>query len=411
MLSCAHSTVPARFPAAPGPVPVSVRLMATLLAVPRPTPSRWQQIGADLSVGDEPMRRLVEWMSSAGTQFTRPLFDQILAGGMAAVPDAPEPLREFFAVFEPIPAWVDLDRVRRGQRALRRGGADGIYIARDVSFLGGYQFSSFNQTLLRTGVLEKGSNKRFAETLQWAMDVTAEGGLEPLGAGYRATLRVRLIHEYVRRHVAALPDWRAEHWGLPVNQTDMAATLVGALIAPAAGGLGMGIVLSPGELEDIAHLSRYVGWLMGIEERWLPGGFRDSIRILYHTLSALSQPDETTRQLAVPMAEDPLGWHYPARAGLRRRFARAQHLSVTAGFLGPRAMRKLGLPAAVLPWYPLVRIPINLARSVAALVVPGGAERAAVRGRREQEAFLRTMVGDDDTTIGASARVLGQQPH
>lgn len=399
-------TVPARHPAGPGTVPASIRVLATALAIAKPTPQRWRKIGEDLTVGDEPMARLVDWMSSAGAGDARSIFNQMLTHGLASVPNAPTPLREFFGEFEPIPDWVDMARVRRGQRALRRGGSDGTYIARDVSFLGGYQFSSFNKTLLRTGVLEKGSNKRFAETLQWALDVSAEGGLEPLGVGYQATIRVRLIHEFVRRHVAALPDWRSDEWGLPVNQTDMAATLVGALIAPPAGGLALGIVMSPSELEDIAHLTRYVGWLMGVRDDWLPGSFRDGIRILYQTLGALSAPDESTKQLAGPMADDPLEWHYPVLAGLRRRIARSQHLSLTSSFLGPRTMRKLGLPPFVLPWYPLVRIPLNLARSAAALTLPGGQDRAARRGRREQEAFMRTMMGAGDTTIGASAHVM-----
>lgn len=398
--------IPGRHPDAPGTIPAGIRMLAGTMAIAKPTPQRWRQIGEDLTVGDEPMQVLVEWMSSTGTKETRPIFDRILAHGLAAVPDAPAPLREFFGEFEPIPDWVDMVRVRRGQRALRRGGADGTYIARDVSFLGGYQFSSFNKTLLRTGVLEKGSNKRFAETLQWAMDVSGEGGLEPLGGGYQATIRVRLIHEYVRRHVAALPDWRGDEWGLPVNQTDMAATLVGALIAPPAAGIGLGIVLSPSELEDVAHMTRYVGWLMGIRDDWLPRSFRDGVRILYQTLGALSKPDESTKQLAAPMADDPLEWHYSALTGLRRRIARSAHLSVTGSFLGPRTMGKLGLPAFVLPWYPLVRMPVNLARSLAALVLPGGLDRAAMRGRREQERFMRTMMGDEDTAIGASAHVM-----
>lgn len=397
--------IPTRHPVSPGPIPSGIRMIATAMGIAKPTAEQWDRIGAALTVGDEPMARLVEWMSSAGTNETRPIFERVLAHGLAAVPDAPEPLREFFGEFEPIPDWVDLDRVRRGQRVLCRGGADGTYIARDVSFLGGYQFSSFNQTLLRTGVLEKGSNKRFAETLQWALDITAEGGLDPLGVGYQATIRVRLIHEYVRRHVAALPDWRADEWGLPVNQTDMAATLVGALIAPPIGGVGFGLLLSRRDCDDIAHMARYVGWLMGLQDEWLPRNFRDGVRILYHTLGALSRPDETTRQLAVPMADDPLAWHYRRLPGLRRRIARAQHLSVTSGFLGPRTMRELGLPPYVPPWYQLVRMPVNLARS-AALLLPGGARRAAVRGRREQEAFMRTMMGADDTTIGASAHVM-----
>ncbi|MEB3051621.1 oxygenase MpaB family protein [Mycolicibacter sp. MYC123] len=401
-----NSPIPTRHPETPGAVPVGIRLIAGALGIDKPSPQRWHQIGVDLTVGDEPMRRLVDWMSATGTAATRPIFDEILTHGLAAVPDAPEPLREFFGEFEPIPEWVDMDLLRRGQRALRRGGADGVYISRDVSLLGGYRFSSFNKTLLRTGVLEKGSNKRFAETMQWALDLTAEGGLEPLGVGYRATVRVRLIHEYVRRHVAALPDWRGDEWGLPVNQTDMAATLVGALIAPPIGGLGIGIVLPPGELDAIAHLTRYVGWLMGVRDEWLPRSYRDAVRILYHTLGALSAPDESTKQLAVPMADDPLQWHYSTMTGLRRRVARAQHLSLTSGFLGPRAMRELGLPAYVPPWYQVLRTPINLVRSTAALVLPGGLDRAALRGRREQEAFMRTMMGAGDTTIGASAHVM-----
>jgi hypothetical protein len=212
-----------------------------------------------------------------------------------------------------------------------------------------------------------------------------------------------LIHAFVRRHVAAMPDWRSDEWGVPVNQTDMAATLVGALIAPTAGAVGMGILARPRDFDAIAHLTRYVGWLIGVHDEWLPHNFRDGIRVLYHTLAALSNPDESTQQLAVPMADDPLVWHYRNMPGLRRRLARAQHLSLTSGFLGPRAMRALGLPAYMPPWYPLLRIPINLARSVAALTLPGGMDRAADRGQREQEALLHTMIGNGEATIGESA--------
>jgi hypothetical protein len=347
-------------------------------------------------------------MSTAGMEQMRPLFDRALSDGIAAVPEAPEPLREFFVGIETPPDWVDPDKLRRGQRALRRGGADGMYIARDVSLLGGYQFSGFNKTLIRTGALEKGSNKRFAETMQWAMDVIADGGLAPLAVGYQSTIRVRLIHAFVRRHVSVMPDWRGDEWGVPVNQTDMAATLVGALIAPPAGAIGMGIVPRPADLDAIAHLTRYVGWLIGVQDEWLPRDFPDSIRVLFHTLTALAEPDESTKQLAIPMADDPLRWHYRRMPGLRRRLARAQHLSVTSGFLGPRTMRALGLPAYVPPWYPLLRIPVNVARSVAALALPGGMERAAARGRREQEALLRTMIGDAKATIGDSAAHVGR---
>ncbi len=396
--------IPTRHPDHPRPIPTGIRALAMALAIRKPNPGQWQELGERLTVGDEPMDRLVEWMASIGTEQTRPLFERALNNGIASVPDAPAPLREFFETYERQPQWVDRETLRMGQRALRRGGADGMYVARDVSLLGGYQFSGFNKTLLRTGALEKGSNKRFAETMQWAMDVISEDGLEPLGVGYRSTIRVRLIHSFVRRHVGAMADWRADDWGLPVNQTDMAATLVGALVAPAVGAVGMGVILSPSEYNAVAHLTRYVGWLIGVEDQWLPKDFRDSVRVLAHTLSALAAPDESSKQLAAPMVDDPLAWHYDSLAGLRRRLARAQHLSITSAFLGRRAVQSLGLPSYALPWYPLLRLPVNVARSVAALILPGGMARADLRGRREHANLLRVMIGaDSSATIGESA--------
>lgn len=400
--------VPTRHPAGPRPVPGMIKLLAVGLGIGRPNPGQWRRLGERLTVGDEPMDRLLDWMMATGLSQTRPLFDRALAGGIASLPDAPQELRDFFSTVETMPPWVDPELLRRGQRAMRRGGADGMYIARDVSLLGGYQFSGFNKTLLRTGALEKGSNKRFAETMQWAMDVIAEDGLGPLGVGYRSTIRVRLIHAFVRRHVGAMPDWRTDEWGVPVNQTDMAATLIGALIAPPAASLGMGILTAPEDLDAVAHLTRYVGWLIGVEDEWLPHSFRDGIRVLYHTLTALSAPDESTRQLAAPMADDPLAWHFDSLPALRRQLARAQHLSVTSAFLGPRAMRLLGLRAYVPPWYPLLKLPVNVARSVVDLALPGGMDRAARRGDRQQHALLSTMMGESDVAIGDSATSVNQ---
>ncbi|MGV9413119.1 oxygenase MpaB family protein [Nocardia sp. NPDC003693] len=393
--------IPSRHPAGPLPVPGVIRGFALALGLRKPDPGQFRHLGECLTVGDEPMDQLVEWMYSVGMSTARPLFERALADGIASLQSPPEPLRAFFADIEAIPAWVDPDTLTRAALVLRGGGSDGMYLARDVSLLGGYQFAGFNQTLLRTGALEKGSNTRFAETMKWAMDVISADGLLPGTTGYRSTVRVRMIHSFVRRHVVAMPDWEPQRWGLPINQTDMAATLVGSFIAPTTGGLGMGMLLPPSDLDAIAHLTRYTGWLLGVREEFLPRSFRDGVRVLYHTMTALATPDETTKQLAAPMVDDPLSWNYSRFPQLRRKLARSAHLSVTSAFLGPRAMRALGLPKAVPPWYPLVRIPINLTRSVTSQVVPGGMERAAARGERENATFLRTMT-DAPTTIGGA---------
>ncbi|CAM3764893.1 oxygenase MpaB family protein [Smaragdicoccus niigatensis] len=397
-----NAAVPTRHPARPLPIPGVVRIFANIIGAEPPSEEQWRQLGESLLVGDEPMDRVVEWMHSVGMGQGRRMFEQALDNGIASVPNAPEPLRDFFDLVENAPDWVDWDKIRRAQVVFRSGGADGLYVARDVSLLGGYMFSGFNKTLLRTGALKKGSNRRFAETMQWAMDLMHDDGLHPGGIGFKSTIRVRLIHAMVRRYVAEMPDWRTEDWGIPVNQTDMLATLLGALVAPGLGGLGMGIFASPAESEASAHMTRYVGWLIGVEEQWLPRNSREAVALLANTLAALSNPDETTQMLSKPMAEDPLIWNYKHFQWLRRRIAKNQHLSVTQTFLGPSAMRTLGLSPYVLPWYPVVRFPINFVRSTAAIVLPGGRDRAAARGWREMQDLMVTMIGERPT-IGESA--------
>ncbi|MFT3715189.1 MAG: oxygenase MpaB family protein [Gordonia sp. (in: high G+C Gram-positive bacteria)] len=395
--------VPRRHPESPRPVPPGIAVIGRALGVHGPDSREFARLGELLMAGDPAMDAFVEWMTHEGSRTVRPQFEQALAHGIDSVPDAPGPLRELFEGLEATPGWVDPEQLRIAAATMRSGGADGLYIARDVALLGGYQFAGFNQTLLRTGALEKGSNTRFAETSQWAMDVIAPGGLDRFGPGYRSTILVRFIHSMVRRHVEAMPDWDDTEWGLPINQTDMAATLVGALVAPSIGGLGLGLVNRPAEYRAIAHLTRYVGWLIGVQDDLLPTDFGDSVRLLLHTSAALATPDETSKRLARPMADDPLQWRYPRFQDLRRRIARSQHLSISTGFLGRHAMATLGLPTRVFPWYQVVAVPRNLVKSGIG-VLPGGRRRTAERGYRDALDFMAVMT-PDPATIGETTTV------
>jgi mpaB/rubber oxygenase-like protein len=397
--------IPTRHPARPAHAPL-VGPAVKLLGIKPPSAGEWRAIGEALTIGDAPMDDLVEWMYATGIDVARPMFDKALTNGIDSVADAPEPLRDFFGRVEVPPSWVDWNRIRLGERAFQRAGLDGVYLARCVPFLGGFAVSGINRTLLltKTGQNgETGSGQRFAETLQWALAVISDGGMRPSGPGYQSTIHVRLIHAFVRRHVGRSPEWRRPEWGVPVNQTDMAATMLGALFAPVMAGMAMGMLYTPKELDGIVHLTRYTGWLMGIEDRYLPTGVRQATRQLYHYLTALNAPDETSRQLAQPMANDPLRWHYRNLGPIRRRVAWAQQLSITRAFIGRRAMGQLGLPTYVPPWYPVLRLPVNLIRSGASIVLPGGRDFAARSGLRRQRNFIKTLIGPKAAAIGDSA--------
>lgn len=368
-----------------------------------PSPALWERMGRDFMRGDEPIDQLVEWMAANGPRETRALFEQALERGIDSMPDAPEPLRAFFAIIDTPPHWLDRGAVERGAELHRRAGTHATFGGRDVALVGGYQASAFNKTLLLTGALEKGPARRFAETLRWALDCTAAHGMERFEAGFKSTVRVRLIHALVRRHVQRLPEWRMQEWGLPINQPDMAATLLGALVVPLLVARVMGMPQTRRERDAAVHLARYVGWLMGVEEDWLPNDENEALTLLTQILLSISNPDETSAQMARPMADEPLGRPYHRFAWLRRRIDRSKHLSISRLFLGRRGMRHLGLPDGVLPWYPLVVMPFNLGYHLVTRLVPGGRARAATRGRRAQERFLALLSGDQAPVVGAMA--------
>ena len=92
--------------------------------------------------------------------------------------------------------------------------------------------------------------------------------------------------------------------------------------APVATGVGIGLVANPREYEAAAHLTRYVGRLMGVHDDFLPHSFRDSLRILFQTSRALSTPSSRVAIGAI----DKISWSDVAMGaiggamrGMRRR--------------------------------------------------------------------------------------------
>ncbi|MGH8445337.1 MAG: oxygenase MpaB family protein, partial [Solimonas sp.] len=225
-----------------------------------PTPAQWQAIGVSLTQGDEAMDRLAAWMAAEGLRRCKPMFDLAAAQGIDAVTDASAPLRAFFEVVEARPAWLDDARLSEGAHACGISGLTGLNVLRDFGLLAGYQASAINRTLVLTGALEKGAQKRVAETTKWWIDCTRPGGMARGAPGYQATLQVRLIHALVRRHVAALPEWDAGTYGLPVNQGDMHATYLAFSVIFLFGQRLLGVPLRDKEGKAVMHLWRYIGW-------------------------------------------------------------------------------------------------------------------------------------------------------
>jgi hypothetical protein len=294
--------------------------------------------------------------------------------------EAPE-VRAFVESLHDRPAWVDDRLLERGARACRSYGMDAGLVLAYGSLLGGYRTAAALEPLVRTGRLTGGETlRRIQETTTWWRAVTAPGGLAPGGEGFRLTLHVRFMHAMVNAQLEADPSWEWAERGVPVNQYDQASTL-GVFSTSFLLHLRLlGVRVSRTDARAVMHLWSYVGWLLGVDDDWLPHDERRGRRLLYHFLAYDPPPDRNSVGLAYALIH-----MYDDVPGLRARYERERALSVGSWLLGPGAMSDLGLPYCP-PWYGLARVAANLVISQGLGRLPGGRSLLLARAERQARA-------------------------
>ncbi|BCY08151.1 oxygenase MpaB family protein [Actinoplanes sp. L3-i22] len=352
-----------------------------LLAGPgaEPTGPEIAALQAGLSRCDEPAAALVRAVRESPSLTSRDLHRMIAAG---PADDVPEIFAAFLAAVRKRPGWVDDDLLARGAEACRAFGMDAGLVLAYGSLLGGYRTGAALEPLVRTGRLTGGETlRRIRETSIWWRAVTAPGGLAPDGAGFRTTLHVRVMHALVNASLTDDPGWDHAGRGTPINQYDQASTL-GVFSTSFLLHLRLlGVRVSRDDARAVMHLWCYVGWLLGVDERWLPHTERQGRRLLYHFLAHDPPPDANSVALAralITMTDE-------VTHGWRRRYERERALSVSTWLLGRAAMRDLGLPHRP-PWYGLSRLGVNLLLSHGLGRLPGGRARLLTRGERQARA-------------------------
>lgn len=370
-----------------------------------PTEPEWRAMVDALWEGDKPMDDLVDWMFANNPREGRELINRALNGGIASVPDAPQPLKDFFALVEREPAWLDRELLEEGVSFIHRTGLAGPYVLRDFALMGGYLLSGFNKALILTGALNKGASQRIAETGKWWIDCTEHGGMERYGSGFKSTIHVRMVHAMVRRHLPKNPQWNNEVDGLPVNQIDMVATYLAFGPVMLVGMRAMGIPVLPKDSRAVMHLWKYAGWLMGVQDEWLVDDERAGLVLLYQTYMTQSRPDWTSKELGHALAQEPLdrklAWlkDWPRLHELRLKTLYHQHLSTTSLFFGKRQRSQLGLPENVFPWFPLLTAGPRFLNYTRKSLLPSTRRQLEQEGRAAQLEALGTMFGEKEHAI------------
>lgn len=335
-------------------------------------------------------------------------FTTALEHGVAAVPDAPPALADFFAEVERVPDWVDWELLTEGGGIFRRLGQNASDVLLQLSLVGGYRFGGPTDLLVATGGLTGGQTlRRLAETQKWGTSLSEPGAMlpprdgEPGGEGWRLTVHVRLMHALVN---AAFEDrWDVERWGLPINQADQASTLGlfdGVLII---GSRALGVPIGRQDSHALMHLWKYVGHLMGVDPDFLVDDEWERHRINYHVLLAQGELTEAGPQLAQAVVDAQAERTYPgwpaALQGVRAAYERERLLSMLTTFLGASSMREFGLPLRP-PWAHLYIAGVNQWRYRVLDRTRRGRRRLDAWGRATSQRILDSYFRDGSEGVG-----------
>src|SRR3954470_3813794 len=182
----------------------------------------------------------------------------------------PPSVRSYLEDTDRLPDWANPELIAAGERVFWRYGPKLVLIFHCYALPFDYLGRNGVQVLALTTRLLSNPSRRILEVSQFLVDIMQAGGLTaPGGRGRRAIQKVRLMHAAVRKLAAESPDWKRE-FGLPVNQEDLAGTLMSFSWVVMDGLDKLGVSLSKSDREAYLHCWLVAGHLLGIRADLLP---------------------------------------------------------------------------------------------------------------------------------------------
>ena len=227
-----------------------------------------------------------------------------------------------------VPEWVDWTKIRQGQQVFAKyavGCGMSLYF---ISLVGGFSAPLIVRVLRATGYLTAQPKAVMRRLMDTGSMITACLGpaqaadaLQPGGEGWRAAVQVRLLHTKVRRRLIDQPDWDTVEWGVPINQMDMQTTLLAFSYNVIIGlELLLGRPLLSVEQEAYLHLWRYIGFLLGVDEKLNPcTSVQRAKATLESSIMCILEPDRHSVDVAQHLLSAPGSWGYPRRSRMCRR--------------------------------------------------------------------------------------------
>ena len=231
--------------------------------------------GAESTPGITPHELLMQLMND---RIVRP--PEVAGLAMESVPISQRLLNEL-AERAPAPD-VPGPEVKKGPQLVQNHGPEVLLNLACFSLPMAYGAAKGAMVLHETGYLENRVQRRLIETTQMVVDVMKPGGLASGGDGFRTAQEVRLMHAAIRYLIKTRDaDWDYETLGEPINQEDMAGTLMTFSYVVLKGLYKLGLDIDRESQEAYLRAWRYVGQAMGLCEELLPNSLEDAQQLTW----------------------------------------------------------------------------------------------------------------------------------
>jgi hypothetical protein len=197
----------------------------------------------------------------------------------------PDELQDYLAKTLPLPEWADTGKIQRGQQLFETWGIEIALCLFCASLPSAYAAAKGVKVLYLTAQLDTNTRRRVMETAQFLIDVLTAGGLDDHGTGRRTIQRVRLMHAAVRHLIKARNEqkpglWHPD-WGTPINQEDLAGTLLSfsyVVVVDAMRRLGAHIPVE--DVDAYLHLWNVIGHLLGVRDELMVHDIADATALV-----------------------------------------------------------------------------------------------------------------------------------
>jgi hypothetical protein len=203
-----------------------------------------------------------------------------MLGALFKTDRIPEGDPKISRLFEALPAVPveNPERIEAGQQLFQLYGPEVLLVLGCYGLPAAYAAADGVQVIYRARRLADDTQRRLCETAQMLLDVMVPGGLAENGIGVRSARKVRVMHALVRRHVRMLktPSPWSPSLGEPINQEDLAGTLLTFSALVLDGLKKLGVELSASEELGYMEVWHHIGLLLGIDARLAPRSVADA---------------------------------------------------------------------------------------------------------------------------------------